>query len=368
MPTNPSFPPHIESFEDLRSASGTRVFFSPDRYLLLSLKRSIISTAATPGNECAAYDAGEPGQARDAFGAAREVGFFGAKKIVVLDYAESIFPKPKDRAGEKSGAGAKKDADEEGSKGKKAGPLAALLEEAVSNPDPENLFILLFNDLDRRTKLFGLMNKKQLFRELAMPDDPVLRTFVRERFGDVRPDEALIGYFLKEEQRDLFFIENEIAKLRLWAESQGLAKLSLSQAEPLLSSLSDEIIFRLTDHLVAGKKEKAIALFRDLRVSEGDPKLFPILIMLFQRHFRVLMNIKVMVKKNQADQIPAMLFAHKAFYLKNRYREVMQSYRNRTIVAALREAARLELGMKGVYGIAMPDVGAAIEQFMLKYF
>ncbi len=368
MTQSSSFPPRIQDFLDVTTATGTQVFFSSDRYLLLSLKRSIVAAAAEAGIECSVHDAGEPGQARDAFGATREVGFFGAKKIVLLDYAESIFPKTKERGGEKKGNNAKKDGDEEENKDKKAGPLAALFEEAVSTPDPENLFIILFNDLDRRTRTFSLIQKKGGFHELAVPTDDVIRAFAQSLFAPIRPTDDLIAHFLPTEQRDLFFIEHEITKLKLWAESRGMTTLSLAEASPILSSLADEILFRILDYLVAGNKKEAIALFRDLRVSEGDPRLFPILIMLFQRHFRVILDIKVLAKMNRADQIPAMIRANKAFYLLYRYREIMQNYKNRTIVEALHEVARLELGMKGVYGVKMPDVGASIEQFMLKYF
>jgi len=60
--------------------------------------------------------------------------------------------------------------------------------------------------------------------------------------------------------------------------------------------------------------------------------------------------------------------ANKAFYLRNNYADVLARYTNRAVVAGLHDAAALELGMKGVYGVKMPDVGASIEQFMLKYF
>ncbi len=370
MTGHPSFPPRIGDFLQVNTGAGTQVFFSSDRYLLLSLKRSTVSAAGEAGIACDLYDAGEPGQARDAFSAAREIGFFGARKIVVLDYAEALLPKER-------GADGREAAPEKGSKDKKKASLATLLEEAITKPDPENLLVILFNEIDRRTKLFGLMNSKGIFHELEMPKPATLRAFVRELFGTVHPDEALIDYFLKEEQRDLFFIEHEVTKLKLWAESQGLSTLSLAQAEPLLSSLADETLFRLIDYLIAGKKEKAVSLFRDLRVSEGDPKLFPILIMLFLRHFRVILEGKTMMKMKRIDQIAPMLFANRTFYLrpeKDRrepphfFMKIAERYKNRTIVEALREAARLELGMKGVYGVAIPDVSVAIEQFMVKYF
>jgi|GEM_PF-712864 len=370
MPVKTSFPPQIDYFFDVTTTTGTHVFFSEERYLLVALKRNIAFHTRQANIETLFCDAAEPGQAREAFGAVREVGFFGKRKVIVLDYAEVLFMKEKEGKGtQRTVEGGKTTREKE----KRLSPFSEMLEAVLERPDPANLLILLFNEIDRRTRMFSLMQKKEVFHELMFPSDAELQQFIVTSFHPVHPDPALIRYFLKKEQKNLFFIENEVAKLRLWAESRGLATLSLEDAEPLLSSLSEEVIFRLMDYLVTGDKARAVALFHDLRISEGDLKVFPILIMLFQRHFRVLLECRVLGKTHQQHQIHDTIVANKAFYLFSRdgvspIERELQRVKNRTLVAALHDVARLELGMKGVYSVPITDVGVAIEQFMLRYF
>jgi DNA polymerase III delta subunit len=97
-------------------------------------------------------------------------------------------------------------------------------------------------------------------------------------------------------------------------------------------------------------------------------KIHPVIITLLLKHFRIVLDGRVLQSRKRDADIPALIQSNNAFYLRYNFAEVFARYKNRTIVSALHDAAELELGMKGVYGVAMPDVSAAVEQFMLKYF
>lgn len=351
-----AFPPQATDFIDFKNAGGTRVFYSTERFIVREIKKSAIAAAQGAGMQTALYDGGEPGHLREAIGSSREIGFFGGRKLVILDYAEELLPK-------------KKEKEKEEKKGKKGDTPATMLETAVNAPEPSNLFLILFNDLDLRTKFYKELSKnKTLFHELPPPEKPELSAFIAAQFGPVKPDQKLIAHFIAKENSDLFYIESEVAKLRLWAESAGKKSITFAEAETLLSSFGEEKIFKIMDHLVKGDKIRAIELYRDLKTAEGELKIHPVLITLLMKHFRVILDGRVLQSRKRAADIPALLQANSAFYLQRNYQEVFARYKNRTIVAALHDAAELELGMKGVHGVAMPDVSASIEQFMLKYF
>jgi len=344
MAIKTAFPPKATDFIDFKNDGGVRLFYSTERFLIREIKKSAVAATQATGAEAALFDAAESGHTREAVGSSREIGFFGGRKVVILDYAEELLEKKQEKA-------------------------LKLVEAAIAAPEPANLFIILFNDMDKRTKFYKDLSKnKALFHELFPPEKPELSAFVAAQFSPVRPDQKLIAHFLQKEQSDLFYIESEVAKLRLMAESAGKKALTLAEADALLSSFGEEKIFRIMDHLVRGDKGRAIELYRDLKVAEGELKIHPVLITLLMKHFRVILDGRVLQSKKRDGEIPALLSSNNAFYLQRSYPEVFARYKNRTIVSALHDAAELELGMKGVYGVAMPDVSAAVEQFMLKYF
>ncbi|HNT28648.1 MAG TPA: DNA polymerase III subunit delta [bacterium] len=346
MAAKTSFPPKATELIDFKKDGGVRVFFSTERFLIRCLKQSAEEAGRAAGHTVASYDGTEPSQLREAISASREIGFFATRKIVLLDF----FIQGKEKL----------DA-----------ATLTLLESAIAKPEQDNLLLLFFNDLDKRTKFYKAVTGKgykQFFHELSAPEKTTVTAFIVSQFGPVKPDQRLINHFLQKESGDLFHIETEVGKLRLWAESAGKRSLTLADAEPMLSSFGEEKIFKIMDHLVKGDKVRAIELYRDLKTGEGEQKVHPVLISLLMKHFRVILDGRILQSKKRSGEIPALLQENNAFYLKYSIAEVLARYKNRTVIAALNDAAKLELGMKGVYEVAMPDVSSSIEQFMLKYF
>ncbi|HOW51360.1 MAG TPA: DNA polymerase III subunit delta [bacterium] len=339
-----SFPPQATDFIDFKNDGGVQIFYSTERFLIREIKKSAVAATQATGAEAALFDAAESGHTREAVGSSREIGFFGGRKVVILDYAEELLEKKQEKA-------------------------LKLVETAIAQPEPANLFIILFNDMDKRTKFYKELSKnKTLFHELFPPEKPELSAFIVAQFGPVKPDQKLVAHFIAKENSDLFYIESEVTKLRLWADSRGKKSITLAEADGILSSFGEEKIFRIMDILVKGDKMRAIELYRDLKVAEGEMKIHPVIITLLLKHFRIVLDGRVLQSKKRDADIPALIQSNNAFYLKYNFAEVFARYKNRTIVSALHDAAELELGMKGVYGVAMPDVSSSVEQFMLKYF
>lgn len=332
------FPPSISDIIDLSKDGGIFFIYSTERYILLELKRSI--PAAVQGCEMVSLDLEESSaMLKEAISLSKEIGFFCTKKVIVLENADVFDEKQR-----------------------------AMLENYMKNPEPNNYLIVMMSEVDKRTKLFKEISAHPNYHYMPYPSKDDLTTFITNELGSITPSRELLYYFTPKVPMDLFHIKTELFKIRLFAESKGLTRISLEQAMEVLTGIGEEVIFKLIDMLVRGDKAKAIKLYRALKISESEQKINPVLISLFFKHFKAILKGKVLLKKGEKEKFSEYLTANKAFYMKSNAGTIIERYKNKKIVQALEEISRIELGMKGVYSVGATDTGILLERFMSEYF
>ncbi len=334
------FLPSVAACADVVSRGGIALFASDDRYLLFSLKQLVRSVYADAGDtELVELDAEDsPNALKEGLGLAGEIGFFSSRRVIVIDHLS-----------------VSKEGDQKA------------LEAYLASPEPNNTVIVLFSALDKRTSFYKKIKKSKYFNWLPAVSSAEKEQFIIARFAPLTPARELVERLLKDENDDLFFIAAEIEKMVLFAYSHGLdnGPLTSENMSPVLSSLSDEIIFGIMEKLCLGNKEEALAHYRTLLRNDGANKVNPVIIGMLQRHFAFLSEIDLSGRNRHVTDA---MRTHKVWYLRRILSSYLATVTSAKVTAGMELTARLELGMKGVRDSKVPELSIGIEQVMLHLF
>ena len=136
----------------------------------------------------------------------------------------------------------------------------------------------------------------------------------------------------------------------------------------VLNDLSEQVIFRIMDLLVSGKKAQAVALYRETLTVEAEQKVNPVMISMFFKHFKAIMRIKILTHEGRSGEIQSYLASAKVFYMRGNASAIAAKYKNSTLLAALRRISAIELGMKGAAETGTTETNIEIERFMAEFF
>ena len=92
------------------------------------------------------------------------------------------------------------------------------------------------------------------------------------------------------------------------------------------------------------------------------------MISMFFKHFKAIMQIKIMVHEGRNGEISSYLAASKVFYMRNNALAIAAKYKNSTVLQALKRIAKIELGMKGAAETGTTETNLEIERFMSEFF
>lgn len=336
------YPPSIKDLVPLDSNGGVFFIHTPERFIIKKLKDELRQFVAENQTfELIFYDMSDGKSIlAEAVNTAREIGFFCAQKIIILELAEKLGDKERD-----------------------------MLESYIDNCEPNNYLVVFITDIDKRTKFFKSLQKfSKIYNAVATPGPADLRKFIRSEFVPFNPDERLVEFFASAENQDMFYIHSEIEKLKLYASSRQMNSISFQVIDDVLNGLSEQVIFRMMDFLVERRISPALKLYRDTVTIEGDYKVNPLIISMFFKHFRALMKGRIYLNENKGAEFSSYLSKNRLFYLKNRGTSIAQSSKNITILKALQKLAHIEMGMKGARNVPVSDTTIEIEQFMVEYF
>ena len=330
--------PSITQFVDVQKDGGIFLFSADDRFTLFSFKKEIRAILKqSEGTEFMEIDYADTAKPfREGLSLAREIGFFTSRRIILIDYIAN--PKDKERT---------------------------LIENYMENPEPTNLVLLFFDALDKRTTFAKKLKKSKKLQHIPAFSDNQIATFIKERFAPIIPSQDLINWFLQAETKELFHIAGEVEKLHLYALSKSLTNLDLHTASIMLSTLSDEVIFGIMNKLCSGNKVAALAHYRQLVHNDGESKVNPVMINMFQRHFAFMVEARDTKNRTQPYDI---MRNHRVWYLRSYLNSYVPRVKPATIIAGMELATRLELAMKGVPGSSVPNLQIGIEQVMLHLF
>ncbi len=337
-----SYPPSIKNFINFENSGGIFFIHTQERFIIKAMKEELRNSFnKESGTETVFYDADDSKNAvAEAVNASKELGFFCTRKIIALDLSDKMSDKDRE-----------------------------LLENYLDNFEVNNHLVVFISEIDKRTKFYKMLHKlTDIYFSVPPPSPSQLRSYIENRFKPASADERLINFFLLPENSDLFYIFSETEKLKLYAMSKGKSLITWEFAEELLNGLSEQIIFRIMDMLVNAKKEKAIDLYRETVNLEGEYKVNPLLISMFFKHFKSLMNGRILLREKKKSEFSAYLSRNRMFYLKRDASRIVADTKNITIIKALKALAEIELGMKGVYDVKRSETSMEIEKFMVKFF
>lgn len=315
---------------------------SPERYVIVKMKEELRNIVKDKNEkELVSYDMNEDKKViLEAVNTAREIGFFSSQKIVVLELSAKLTDKDR-----------------------------KILEEYIDTSEQNNFLIVFVSEIDKRTKFFkALRQMKKIYFEVAEPGPADVRRFVKNEFEPFKTDSRTEDFFVNSPDRDMFYFHNEIEKIKLYAESHGIAEITFDKIDSILYGLSEQVIFKIMDMLSAEKKTDAIKLYRETMITEGEYKVNPLIISMFFRHFRGIMKARILLRDGKSSELQSFLNKNRLFYMKRLTERLAGKYKNIQLLQALRQLAQIELGMKGAYGVGTSSTTVELEQFMALYF
>ena len=337
-----NYPPSIKDLIDFSKSGGIFFVHCPERYVLKTMKAEIASLSdADNGVEVCFFDAGENKNAvKEAVETAREITLFASCRVIGLEIPEKLA-----------------DTDQK------------LLEAYIDSCETANFLIVFLSEIDKRLKFFKSLQKlTKIYFPVPLPTAAELKNFIKNEFKPFTPDENLTAFFLNGANQDMFFIHNEIEKLKLYAEAKQIKEMKYDNMSIVLNDLCEQVIFKIMDMLVSGKKAAAISLYRETLIVEAEQKVNPVMISMFFKHFKALMQIKIMAHEGRTGEISSYLAASKVFYLRGNASAVAAKYKNSTILQALKRISKIELGMKGAAETGTGETNIEIERFMSEFF
>lgn len=335
-----NYPPSIKDFIDFSKSGGIFFIHCPESYVIKSLKGEILSSADTAaGIEVFSFDSAENKNAvREAVETAREITLFASYRAVVLEITEKL-----------------------------SEPDQKFLEDYIDSCEISNFLIVFLSEIDKRLKFFKSLQKMtKIYFPISLPSPLELKNFIKNEFKPFTPDENLISFL--QSNQDMFFIHNEIEKLKIYAEANHIDAITHENMSVILNDLSEQIIFKIMDMLVSGKQIQAVSLYREILIVEAEQKVNPVILSMFFRHFRALMQVKIMLHEGRNSEISSYLASNKIFYMRNNAVQTAGKYKNSTVLNALRLLSEIELGMKGAENAKHTETNIEIEQFMTTFF
>jgi DNA polymerase-3 subunit delta len=168
--------------------------------------------------------------------------------------------------------------------------LSAYLE----NPAPETVLILVADELNGVRKMGKILREKAAAVEFTRLDDRELADWARKRALDAGAtiDEINLRLLLSKVGFEVRRLANEISKLAVASLPSGLVTAEL--IESLVPDTHEMSNFELTDHLVAGRGDKALKSLRKILDDGAEPLA---LLGLISYNFRRLLIAKEMMER-----------------------------------------------------------------------
>ena len=146
-----------------------------------------------------------------------------------------------------------------------------LLTRFLSDPPPHATVVLVADELNGVRKMGRLLREKTAAVEFTRLTDNELAAWAQKELKEagVTIDEVTLRYFLSRIGPDIQRLTNEVRKLAAASMPEGIVTMDLvSTLAPNTRELTN---FELTDHLVAGRRGKAIAILEKILDDGAEP-------------------------------------------------------------------------------------------------
>jgi DNA polymerase III subunit delta len=171
----------------------------------------------------------------------------------------------------------------------KEGPDQEALSNYIGDPQKRTVFVLVAEDLDKRTRLFKLMKEKTCVVEFPKLKGPALERWTENtlRNRGYRISSAALKRLVDQGGANLQTLANEIEKLSLYCVNEKT--ISDEAVEELVGRNRNFIIFELTNALGKRDRQGALRILGILLESGERPGG---VVAMMARHFRQVLIIK----------------------------------------------------------------------------
>lgn len=232
----------------------------------------------------------------------------------------------------------------------------SLLVNYLSNPVSFSTLIIIVNPkLDERKEITKSFKKVMKVENIEGPDKKQATEYIRKMFVNegVKIDNEALQEFVIRVSEDYTLISNEIKKLKSYSD-----KITKEDIINLTPAKIEENVFELTDAIISNNKNKALKVFKDLRINNVDPVT---MISLVAGQLRFMYQVCYLKDEGYgASSIASKLNVHPyraEIALRKAY-----SYQQNDLLKSLVDLANLDLDIKS--GIIDKDNG--FEMFILK--
>ena len=211
-----------------------------------------------------------------------------------------------------------------------------IIEKYILNPNPENILILVVDNMDKRKKIVTtlLEHAKVLDQEMD------IHSMIREELEDHKMDIKTINFLISYCGNDSEKILKELEKLKIYKiESKEITIPDIK--EVVLKSMEDNI-YSFVDSILNGNKKEAFTMYQEL-LLQGE-QANSILSKLANK-IRLIYQVKVLVQDGNSDQkIAKQLNMHP--YPIKLAREASYRYSENMLLEYLSKLSIVDLKMK----------------------
>ena len=154
--------------------------------------------------------------------------------------------------------------------------------------------------IDTNNEIFKIISEHGSIKEIKDPDAKEWNKYVKatvedyiKKNPDCRMDNDALLELTERTAGDIPLLRNSVIKLFLYTKHVRYEDILLMVTRPL-----EENTFQMFNYLLDGKNEKAIGLFRDLRVNNAEPVT---LIGMLANQFRLLNEVVYLSKNNYSN-------------------------------------------------------------------
>ncbi|HOB28702.1 MAG TPA: DNA polymerase III subunit delta [Bacillota bacterium] len=215
-----------------------------------------------------------------------EPSLFAPRKLLLVEEPPYLAVKKR----ESQGATGEKEEQQEESGKEAAAQLESFLAREKAQKIPSRIILFRAGAVDRRRRLFKLLEKKAVVVQCAPLRGGELARWIRERVAGQgkKIEPAALQRLLWSGENDLYCLSNELDKYSTYL-GEGETTITAGVVEMLFSGDIKSNVFTLTDALSEGNLDRALQALSLLARKREEPlRIFFMLV----RHFRLLLGAR----------------------------------------------------------------------------
>ncbi len=276
--------------------SPVYLFYGQERYLQEELISHLAAAFLENGNEYGLerYD-GNTLTLDQVLERLDENGLFSNRRVMVVDSPPYLAPPRKNEE--------KEDSEKETVRGNSEKNQVEILEkflEQASAGNQQSILIFLTRGVDRRKKIFKLLDKYGIVSECSPLKGEALVSWIRKQVSeqDKKIDRPALEKILLAGSHDLYLLSNELNKYAAYLGSEE-ELITANVVENLFSGDIQGDVFKLSDAMAEGNMAAAFDILQLLLRRREKPLL---IFFMLVRHYRLLLQTNSLMKEGLPQQ------------------------------------------------------------------